>query len=108
MGIKVEGLDEFIKSLDNMAHSITEDGLKHYCNEIKSHAIAVCQISNDDFTFEPISQDNNVNINFQLKDKTKWPCIRQIISSKLNSIPIPAKSLFEIIITETDKRTNLL
>lgn len=107
MGIKVEGLDELKKSLDDMAHSVTEDGLRQYCNEIKSRAITVCQISNDDFTFEPIRQGNNVNINFQLKDKMKWPCIRQIISSKLNSIPIPAKSLFEIIISETDKRTNL-
>ena len=63
-----------------MAHSITEDGLRHYCNEIKSHAIAVCQISND-FTFEPIRQGDNVNMDFQLKDKMKWPCIRQILSS---------------------------
>ena len=28
------------------------------------------------------------------------------ITYKLSSIPIPAKSLFEIIISETDKRTN--
>ncbi len=106
MGIKVEGLDEFIKSLDNMAYSVTEDGFRKYCNEIRTHAIAVCQISDDDFIFKPVKQGTNINVNFQLKDKAKCPCIRQIISNMLDSIPIPGKSFFEIVTLETDRRMN--
>ncbi len=54
-----------------MDNSITEDGLRQYCNEIKTHAIAVCQISYDDLRIEPIKQGTEVNINFELKDKFK-------------------------------------
>ena len=90
-----------------MANSITEDGLRQYCNEIKSHAIAVCQISYDDLVLEPINERIEVNINFELKDNSKWPCIRQIISNMLDSIPLQTKSILEHFLLETDKRMNL-
>ena len=89
-----------------MANSITEDGLRHYCNEIKSHAMAVCQISYDDLILEPIKEGTEVNIKFELKDNSKWPCIRQIISNMLDSIPLPTKSILELFLLETDKRMN--
>lgn len=89
-----------------MANSITEDALRQYCNEIKTRAIAVCQISYDDLTIEPTKEGTEVNINFELKDKSKWPCIRQIISNMLHSIPLPTKSILELFLIETDKRMN--
>jgi hypothetical protein len=89
-----------------MDNSITEDGLRQYCIEIKTHAIAVCEISYDDLTIEPIKEGTEVNINFELKDNSKWPCIRQIISNMLNSIPPPTKSILELFLLETDKGMN--
>ena len=74
-----------------MANRITDDELRHYFNEIKSHAMAVCQISYDDLILEPINEGTEVNINFELKDNSKWPCIRQIISDLLTSILLPTK-----------------
>jgi hypothetical protein len=89
-----------------MANSIIEDGLRQYCNEIKTHAIAVCQISYDDLTLEPIKEGAEVKIYFELKDNSKWPCIRQIISNMLNTIPLPTKSIVELFLLEADKRMN--
>lgn len=48
-----------------MANSITEDALRQYCNEIRTHAIAVCQISYDDLVLEPIKEGTEMNINFR-------------------------------------------
>ena len=84
-----------------MANSITENGLRQNCNEIKTHAIAVCQISYDDLVLEPTKEVTEVNINFELKDNSKWPCIRQIISNMLDSIPLSAKSILEHFLLET-------
>ena len=51
-----------------MANSIIENVLRQYCNEIKTHAIAVCQISYDDLMLEPIKEGTEVNINLTVQN----------------------------------------
>ena len=89
-----------------MANSITEDGLRHYCNEIKTHAMAVCQISYDNLVLEPIKEGTEVNINFELRTIQNGLILDKSFQICSNLFPFQQNQYLELFLLETDKRMN--
>lgn len=101
--IKIDGLDEAIKKLDDMAHGLSEDGLNKYCDKIKEDAYKDCEIEKDELKLQARKVGDDITIDFNVNG-SKLECIKDKIQQNLNSMPITTQALFEQLIKSIEKK----
>ena len=105
--IKITGLDEAIKKLDDMAHGLTEKGLNEYCNKIKQDTYTKCDLKKDEIKLEAIKIGDKINIDFKVNG-LKLNCVKLAIQENLISMPITTRALFEQLLKSIEEKISEL
>jgi hypothetical protein len=101
--IKITGLDEAIKKVENMAHGLTEKGLNEYCDKIKDDIYTKCNLKKGEVKLEAKKNGDNITIDFNV-NSSKLTCVKSAIQTNLTHMPITTKAFFEQLIKSIDKK----
>ncbi len=102
-GIKIKGFKEFQKNLDEMIQGLDPKMIQYFCDIIKKDAIITCRINEEDIILNVNSINNNdLKIEFQLKNKEKIQCFEKVFRNVLSTLPITSRSILEIILKKIE------
>jgi hypothetical protein len=96
MGIKVEGLDEAIKGLNDLAKSIEPQEIERWMRTVENAARTMCGNEGNSISLKRI-QGNSFNIS---GDANSRDCIIRAIQFHLHSMPIFLRGIFEKLMVD--------
>ena len=105
--IKITGLDEAIKKVEDMAYGLTEKGLNEYCNKIKADTYTKCNLKKDEIKLQAKKIGDKITIDFNVNG-SKLKCVKSSIQKNLTGMPVTTRALFEQIIKSIDKKISEL
>lgn len=98
MGIKVTGLDEAIKAINELARSIEPQEIEHWMRTVESTANTICGNKGNKISLK-LNQgnifDNSTNQNSD--DPVARDCLIRAIQFHLHSMPVFVRGMFEHI-----------
>jgi hypothetical protein len=100
--IDVHGLKEAQDQISKMIRSMTLEGAKQHCSDIKEEA-RKCGITDNDFRLEAVPAEDGYALEFSLKDMSKLPCLKDAVAKVAPTIPEGIRTIFESIVSTIEK-----
>lgn len=106
--IKIDGLEELQNHLNEMIKGLDATTVNHYCDLVKKDARISCGLGDNDIKLIAYrNKENQISLDFELKDKEKINCLRKVIRNIIPSLPITSRPFFEVILDKLDKENEL-
>ncbi len=102
--IKIEGLDEAIRKLEEMKRGLEPDVFAQWVNTIEKTAKEICQDPDcKRITFKPVG---DLRIDIRLADSSAVNCVIQAIQKHMSSMPLTTRAFYQEVIKQLESRKN--